>query len=112
MRVLLLTPPMTQLNTPYPATAYLTGFLRAHGGELALDVRQADASLLLFLRLFGAPLVERMAQVLTLRARKARRSRGIVASVLDDPVTADGKGSKHGCPRVGVVRAGRPAAPS
>ena len=33
MRVLLLTPPMTQLNTPYPATAYLTGFLRAHGGD-------------------------------------------------------------------------------
>ena len=72
MRVLLLTPPMTQLNTPYPATAYLTGFLRAHGGELALDVRQADASLLLFLRLYSTPLVERMAQVLAQRARKAR----------------------------------------
>ena len=72
MRVLLLTPPMTQLNTPYPATAYLTGFLRARGGDLALDVRQADASLLLFLRLFSAPLVERMTEVLRERARKAR----------------------------------------
>jgi radical SAM superfamily enzyme YgiQ (UPF0313 family) len=72
MRVLLLTPPMTQLNTPYPATAYLTGFLRAHGSDLALDVRQADASLLLFLRLFSAPLVERMAEVLRERARQAR----------------------------------------
>ena len=72
MRVLLLTPPMTQLNTPYPATAYLTGFLRAHGEELGLDVRQADASLLLFLRLFSAPLIARMAEVLTRRARKAR----------------------------------------
>jgi radical SAM superfamily enzyme YgiQ (UPF0313 family) len=72
MRVLLLTPPMTQLNTPYPATAYLTGFLREHGRELGLDVRQADASLLLFLRLFSAPLVERMAEVLTQRARKVR----------------------------------------
>ena len=30
LRILLLTPPMTQLNTPYPATAYLTGFLRQH----------------------------------------------------------------------------------
>ncbi|HVY67127.1 MAG TPA: radical SAM protein [Gammaproteobacteria bacterium] len=68
MRVLLLTPPMTQLNTPYPATAYLAGFLRAHGGELGLDVRQADASLLTFLRLFSAPLVERMAAVLQDRA--------------------------------------------
>ncbi len=30
-KILLLTPPMTQLNTPYPATAYLTGFLEMHG---------------------------------------------------------------------------------
>jgi CheY-like chemotaxis protein len=28
-RVLSLIPPMTQLNTPYPSTAYLTGFLRS-----------------------------------------------------------------------------------
>ena len=25
--ILLITPPFTQLNTPYPATAYLKGFL-------------------------------------------------------------------------------------
>jgi radical SAM superfamily enzyme YgiQ (UPF0313 family) len=31
MKILFLTPPMTQLNTPYPATAYLTGFLRSRG---------------------------------------------------------------------------------
>ena len=30
-RVLSLIPPMTQLNTPYPSTAYLTGFLRSRG---------------------------------------------------------------------------------
>jgi len=65
---------MTQLNTPYPATAYLTGFLRAHGGDLGLTVSQADASLALFLRLFSAPWVERMADVLTGRARAARRA--------------------------------------
>ena len=74
MRVLLLTPPMTQLNTPYPATAYLTGFLRAHGGDLSLDVRQADASLGLFLRLYSAAWVERMAGALGRRARAARRA--------------------------------------
>jgi hypothetical protein len=28
LRILSLIPPMTQLNTPYPSTAYLTGFLR------------------------------------------------------------------------------------
>src|SRR5688500_15916306 len=74
MRVLLLTPPMTQLNTPYPATAYLTGFLRAHGGDLGLTVSQADASLALFLRLFSARWLERMAEVLMNRARAARRA--------------------------------------
>lgn len=41
MRVLLLTPPLTQLNTPYPATSYLTGFLRSRG----VDAVQADLSL-------------------------------------------------------------------
>jgi len=30
-KVLSLIPPMTQLNTPYPSTAYLTGFLRSRG---------------------------------------------------------------------------------
>ena len=73
MRVLLVTPPMTQLNTPYPATAYLVGFLRLHAAELGLTVTQADASLALFLRLFSAPLVERMARELRRRASGAAR---------------------------------------
>ena len=30
-RILLISPPLTQLNTPYPSTAYLTGFLRSRG---------------------------------------------------------------------------------
>ena len=38
MRILLLTPPLTQLNTPYPATAYLKGYYVAQGHE----VRQVD----------------------------------------------------------------------
>ena len=49
MRVLLATPPMSQLNTPYPATTYLSGALSAAG----VDVVQADLSLGLFLRLFS-----------------------------------------------------------
>jgi len=41
--VLLLTPPFTQLNTPYPATAYLKGFLNtkkiaAHQADLGIEV--------------------------------------------------------------------------
>ncbi len=49
MHILLVTPPMTQLNTPYPATAYLKGFLRSRNIEAA----QADPALELFLRLFS-----------------------------------------------------------
>ena len=71
MRVLLVTPPMIQLNTPYPATAYLTGFLRLHAKDLGLEVTQADASITLFLRLFSAPLVTRMAEELRRRAKAA-----------------------------------------
>ncbi|WP_191906477.1 B12-binding domain-containing radical SAM protein [Hymenobacter baengnokdamensis] len=49
LRLLLLTPPLTQLNTPYPATAYIKGFLGGRGYQ----VRQADLSLELVLRLFS-----------------------------------------------------------
>ncbi|MBD0305716.1 MAG: hypothetical protein ICV76_04070 [Nitrospiraceae bacterium] len=47
--VLLLIPPLTQLNTPYPSTAYLTGFLRAHGYTAA----QADVGIEMVLALFS-----------------------------------------------------------
>lgn len=47
-RVLLLIPPLTQLNTPYPSTAYLTGFLRGR----AIEASQADLGIEMVLRLF------------------------------------------------------------
>ncbi|HKO30514.1 MAG TPA: radical SAM protein, partial [Nitrospiraceae bacterium] len=47
-RVLLLIPPLTQLNTPYPSTAYLTGFLRGRG----IEVSQADLGIEMVLRIF------------------------------------------------------------
>jgi radical SAM superfamily enzyme YgiQ (UPF0313 family) len=49
VRVLSVIPPMTQLNTPYPSTAYLTGFLREQG----VDARQEDLALALVLELFS-----------------------------------------------------------
>jgi len=73
MRCLLVTPPMIQLNTPYPATAYLCGFLRVHAPSLDLQVTQADASIELFLRLFCAPWLGRMAEELRRRAHAAGR---------------------------------------
>jgi hypothetical protein len=48
LRVLAVIPPMTQLNTPYPSTAYLTGFLRGRG----IAAQQADLALALVLALF------------------------------------------------------------
>ena len=50
VRVLSLIPPMTQLNTPYPSTAYLTGFLRSR----QVDAVQADLALALVLRLLSS----------------------------------------------------------
>ena len=40
-RLLLLTPPLLQTNTPYPATMHLTGYLAARGA----DVHQRDLSI-------------------------------------------------------------------
>ncbi|MDO8959454.1 MAG: radical SAM protein, partial [Rhodocyclaceae bacterium] len=51
VRVLSVIPPMTQLNTPYPSTAYLTGFLRSRG----VAAVQEDLALALVLRLFSPP---------------------------------------------------------
>lgn len=48
MKILSLIPPMTQLNTPYPSTAYLTGFLRSRG----FDAAQEDLALALVLGFF------------------------------------------------------------
>ena len=81
MRCLLVTPPMIQLNTPYPATAYLTGFLRMHAADLGLEVTQADASLTLFLRLFSSPLVARMAHELRRRARSVAKNAPMPPSI-------------------------------
>jgi hypothetical protein len=48
-RVLLLTPPFTQLNTPYPATAYLKGYLN----RLGVVAQQADLGIEVILKLFS-----------------------------------------------------------
>ena len=49
-RVLSLIAPMTQLNTPYPSTAYLTGFLRSRG----VTAMQEDLALALALKILSA----------------------------------------------------------
>ena len=72
LRVLGLIPPMTQLNTPYPSTAYLTGFLREQGFEAA----QEDLALALVLALLTP---ERLLQVRerALQLPEAQRSASV-----------------------------------
>jgi len=48
-KIFFITPPFTQLNTPYPATAYLKGFLNTQG----LSSYQADLGLEVILELFS-----------------------------------------------------------
>jgi radical SAM superfamily enzyme YgiQ (UPF0313 family) len=47
--LLLITPPFTQLNTPYPATAYLKGFLNTKG----ISAFQMDLGIEVILKLFS-----------------------------------------------------------
>lgn len=49
MRVLLITPPMTQMNSPYPATPYLTAYLKS----LKQEVRQMDLGLMVILKVLS-----------------------------------------------------------
>ena len=48
-KVLFVTPPLTQLNTPYPATAYIKYFLKGRGYE----VEQVDLGIELILEIFS-----------------------------------------------------------
>ena len=75
LRLLLITPPMTQLNTPYPATAYLTGFLKQHAQRLDLEVFQADAAIELFLAVYSRRGIQRILDELSARARKLKKQK-------------------------------------
>jgi radical SAM superfamily enzyme YgiQ (UPF0313 family) len=58
IQTLLITPPFTQLNTPYPATAYLRGFLADNG----VSVEQSDLGIDLFSEVFKADFIARIFQ--------------------------------------------------
>lgn len=62
LRVLLILPPFMQLNTPYPATAYLTGFLRQQGREVFQRDAGIETALKLFCRKGIEALFEEVAQ--------------------------------------------------
>jgi radical SAM superfamily enzyme YgiQ (UPF0313 family) len=60
LRVLSVIPPMTQLNTPYPSTAYLTGFLRSR----EISAVQEDLALALVLRLLSVEGLQAVSQAI------------------------------------------------
>ena len=64
MDLLLITPPLLQLNSPYPATPVLLNMLREHG----FDVMQRDMSLEFALRVFTPEIIRQAAEM----ARKQR----------------------------------------
>ena len=68
---------MTQLNTPYPSTAYLTGFLRSRG----IDAVQEDLALALVLKLLSADGLSAIHQ--HIRQNKSRRPSRTLRSFLD-----------------------------
>jgi Radical SAM superfamily len=84
VKVLLVTPPMSDLNTPYPATAYLTSFLRAKGTE----VEQRDWSLEVASRLFSASGLDRL--VATAPRRPKQRLRAFLRDVDRYQATIEG----------------------
>jgi radical SAM superfamily enzyme YgiQ (UPF0313 family) len=56
IKSLLIIPPLTQLNTPYPATAYLKGFLNSQG----IQTRQKDLGLDMVLEVFSNTGLQKM----------------------------------------------------
>lgn len=57
--ILLITPPFTQLNTPYPATAYLKGFLNTKG----ISSFQIDLGIEVILELFSKESLQKLFDV-------------------------------------------------
>ena len=78
MKILLITPPLLQPNTPYAATPLLAAWLASVGHETV----QADLSLELLLRLFSPAGIDRMARELGLPAAAVKPYRKTVDEVV------------------------------
>ena len=62
-KLFLITPPFTQLNTPYPATAYIKGFLNTKG----IEAFQADLGIEVILKLFSKEGLQSLFEVARLK---------------------------------------------
>lgn len=87
--VLLLTPPFTQLNTPYPATAYLKGFLNTKG----INSHQADLGIEVMLTLFHRAGLQKLfdaidhtGQTFSAAAERMRMLKDDYVNTIDDAI--------------------------
>ena len=71
MKILLVTPPLTQLNTPYPATCHLVGFLRSQG----LVAEQMDLSIELINTLFTRQKLEEIFEIVSTHSKLSKPNR-------------------------------------
>lgn len=74
MKTLLITPPFTQLNTPYPATAYLKGFLATKG----VIAHQADLGIEVILRVFSRSGLEQLFATIPIDATVSENAQRII----------------------------------
>ena len=75
-RILLLTPPLLQTNTPYPATMHLAGFLKSRGFKVFqrdLSIKVARDVLLKYGDETTDELLEFLSGPAPIAARRARR---------------------------------------
>ncbi|MBC7494776.1 MAG: radical SAM protein, partial [Flavobacterium sp.] len=63
--LLLITPPFTQLNTPYPATAYIKGFLNTK----SISAYQMDLGMEVILELFSKDGLQNLFKVATITSK-------------------------------------------
>lgn len=68
--LLLILPPFTQMNTPYPSTAYLAGYLR----EQNYKVAQADLGLELLLKIFTRETITQITDEIRKRLKEFKKS--------------------------------------
>ncbi|WP_350456787.1 radical SAM protein [Macellibacteroides fermentans] len=74
MKALLVTPPLTQLNTPYPATCHLLGFLHSRNQ----NAEQMDLGIELIGRLFTGTMLKRIFKAASQHSRLSKANRIIL----------------------------------
>ena len=91
-KLFLITPPFTQLNTPYPATAYIKGFLNTKNIESV----QADLGIEVILELFSKQGLENLFQLKPKTPKLTPNTQRIFA-LQDEYIKTITKTSKSSC---------------